>query len=176
MLYALYFVLVVVIGRTGRTEYSFPATVAGTIVNIILNLVLVPPLGIVGAGLALVASYLVLLGVMYVFSQRLFPVQYEWGRVAQVAAIAIGITLAGELLLPTEGIAAWLTRGAALAMYPLLLWVTRFPRPDEREEIKKLLRPGALAERLRAVRAKPAAAGAGVPESFDQEIRDEDRL
>ena len=176
MLYALYFVLVVVIGRTGRTEYSFPATVAGTIVNIILNLVLVPPLGIVGAGLALVASYLVLLGVMYVFSQRLFPVSYEWGRVSQVAAIAIAVTLAGELLLPTEGIAAWLTRGAALAAYPLLLWVTRFPRPDEREAIKELMRPGALAERLRAARAAPASATSAVPEAFEQEIRDEDRL
>jgi O-antigen/teichoic acid export membrane protein len=176
MLYALYFVLVVVIGRTGRTEYSFPATVAGTIVNIILNLVLVPPLGIVGAGLALVASYLVLLGVMYVFSQRLFPVSYEWGRVSQVAAVAIAVTLAGELLLPTEGIAAWLTRGAALAAYPLLLWVTRFPRPDEREAIKELMRPGALAERLRAARAAPASATSAVPEAFEQEIRDEDRL
>jgi hypothetical protein len=34
----------------------------------------VPSLDIVGAGLALVASYLVVLVVMYVFTQRLFPV------------------------------------------------------------------------------------------------------
>ena len=50
-LYALYLVLVVILGRTGRTEFSLPATVAGTAVgNVVLNLILIPPLGFVGAG------------------------------------------------------------------------------------------------------------------------------
>ncbi|MDP9227616.1 MAG: oligosaccharide flippase family protein, partial [Actinomycetota bacterium] len=64
MLYALYLVLVVVLGRTGRTEFNFPATVAGTLVNIGLNLWLIPELGIVGAGVSLVASYAVILVLM----------------------------------------------------------------------------------------------------------------
>ena len=75
-------VLVVILGRTGRTEFNFPATIAALVANVALNLLLVPPLGIVGAGLALVASYLVVLALMYVFTQRLFPVPYEWGRLA----------------------------------------------------------------------------------------------
>src|ERR1043166_461727 len=49
-LYALYMVLVVILGRTGRTGFNFPATIAATIVNVVLNLILVPSLGIVGAG------------------------------------------------------------------------------------------------------------------------------
>ncbi len=83
MLYALYLVLVVVLGRTGRTEFNFPATAAGTGVNIGLNLVLIPELGIVGAGVSLVASYSVVLVLMYVFTQRLFRVPYEWLRLGQ---------------------------------------------------------------------------------------------
>ena len=97
-------VLVVILGRTGRTEFNFPATIAALVVNVALNLVLVPPLGIVGAGLALVASYLVVVALMYVFTQRLFPVPYEWGRLARVvlvsAALVVGL---GELLMPTDG-------------------------------------------------------------------------
>ena len=85
-LYALYMVLVVILGRTGRTEFNFPATIAALVVNVALNLMLVPPLGIVGAGLALVASYLVVLALMYGFTQRLFPVPYEWGRLARIVA------------------------------------------------------------------------------------------
>ena len=81
-LYALYMVLVVILGRTGRTEFNFPATIAALVANVALNLLLVPSLGIVGAGLALVASYVVVLALMYVFTQRLFPVPYEWGRLA----------------------------------------------------------------------------------------------
>ena len=159
MLYALYFVLVVIIGRTGRTEFSLPATLAGTVVNIGLNLILVPPLGIVGAGVALVASYLVLLAVMYVFSQRLFPVPYEWRRILQVVAIAVLVTLPAELLLPKDGILAWVTRAAAWLCFPLLLWVTRFPDDSERAAIRGFMHPGAL------VRA--AADGERRPERAD---------
>ncbi len=81
-LYALYLVMVVILGRTGRTERSFPATLAGTVANVALNLILIPPLGIVGAAIALVGSYLVVVVLMYVLTRRLFPVPYEWGRLA----------------------------------------------------------------------------------------------
>ena len=39
-LYALYLALVVILGRTGRTEFNFPATAVATVANIVLNLVL----------------------------------------------------------------------------------------------------------------------------------------
>ncbi|MFN2611871.1 MAG: lipopolysaccharide biosynthesis protein [Solirubrobacterales bacterium] len=181
MLYALYFVMVVIIGRTNRTELSFPATVAGTAANIGLNLALVPPLGIVGAGLALVASYLVILAVMYVLTQRLFPVPYQWRRIGQVALIAAAVTVPGEMLLPDEGLGGLVMRGLVWLAFPLLLWVTRFPSLGERVALARNLRPSMLRERLRSLRASPIPAGAGagggaVPEALEVEIRDEDRL
>ena len=90
-LYALYMVLVVILGRTGRTEFNFPATAAALVANVALNLALVPSLGIVGAGIALVASYLVVLALMYAFTQRLFPVPYEWGRLARVVGVSASL-------------------------------------------------------------------------------------
>src|SRR5215211_4634352 len=65
-LYALYLGMVVILGRTGRTEFSFPATIGAVVSNVILNLLLVPSQGIVGAGLALVGSYVIVLALMYV--------------------------------------------------------------------------------------------------------------
>ncbi len=120
-LYALYMVLVVILGRTGRTEFNFPATIAALIANVALNLLLVPPLGIVGAGLALVASYLVVLALMYGFTQRLFPVPYEWGRLARVVFVSGALVGAGELLMPTSGIVGLLGRIVLWALYPLVL-------------------------------------------------------
>lgn len=176
MLYALYFVLIVVIGRTGRTELTFPATGAGMTANVALNLVLVPPLGIVGAGVSLVAAYVIVIAVMYLVGQRVFPVPYEWGRLAQVAVLAIAITLAGELLMPTEGAAGLLGRAAIWLGFPLLLWATRFPHPDERAAIAGSLGPAAIAARLRSLRAAPQSAVGSVPEAVEAEMRDEDRL
>src|SRR5262249_22213732 len=102
-LYALYMVMVVVLGRTGRTEFNFPAAIGALVSNVALNLLLVPPLGIVGAGLALVASYLVVVALMYWFTERLFPVPYEWGRLARVLFAAAALVGLGEVVMPTAG-------------------------------------------------------------------------
>jgi O-antigen/teichoic acid export membrane protein len=187
-LYALYLVLVVILGRTGRTEYNFPATAVATGANIVLNLALVPPLGIVGAGLALVASYLVVLALMYVFTQRLFWVPYEWGRLALVVAVAAALVAGGELLTPSDGAVGLLSRIALWLAYPLALWGAGFPTAEERAAIGRLLDPRTLGERLRALREAPAepeakegpgrAGGRGpqlTPEVYVAEARDEDR-
>src|SRR3954452_6811509 len=120
-LYALYLVLVVILGRTGRTEFNLPAAIAALVANVILNLLLVPPLGIVGAGLALVASYVVVLGLMYVFTQRLFPVPYEWSRLVRVVLASAALVGLGELVMPASGAAGLAGRLLLWAAYPALL-------------------------------------------------------
>ncbi len=182
-LYSLYLVLVVVLGRTGRTEFNLPATIAGTAVNVVLNLVLIGPLGIVGAGLALVASYAVVLALMYALTQRLFPVAYEWGRLALLVAVTAAVVAAGELLLPTGGLEGWASRLALWLALPALLWVSGFPSAAERRAARALLRPAALRARLRELAARTAAgeperhAGDGyAPEVYEAVRRDEDRL
>jgi O-antigen/teichoic acid export membrane protein len=177
-LYALYLVQVIILGRTGRTELSFPATVAGTALNLALNLALVPPLGIVGAGIALVASYLLIGVITYVLTQRLFAVPYEWGRLALVAGLAAVLSAGGALLLPSSGVAGFLGRAALWAAYPVLLTALGFLTPAERSELRALLRPRAVAARLRGIRTEPAATEPAAPrfesEVYEAAIRDED--
>jgi len=167
-------VLVVILGRTGRTEFNFPATLAALAANIALNLALVPPLGIVGAGIALVASYLVVLVLMYGFTQRLFPVPYEWGRLARVVTVSTGIVVLGELLLPTEGFLGFLTRTALWLIYPLALLATGFFTPGERRWLAALRSPGVLAAQLRSLRPAGAGVDGSVSETFEVEQMDED--
>jgi O-antigen/teichoic acid export membrane protein len=185
MLYALYLVLVVVLGRTGRTEFNFPATGAGTVVNIGLNLILIPAFGIVGAGLSLVASYAVVLVLMYVFTQRLFHVPYEWGRLAQIAGVAAVLVVAGELLLPTEGAAGLAGRVVLWLLYPAVLYASGFLSDHERRAARDSLRPSRIALLLRRQPAAPPHAGAVADEkpsrgprlnreALEAEQRDED--
>jgi O-antigen/teichoic acid export membrane protein len=173
-LYALYMVLVVILGRTGRTEFNFPATAAALAANIALNLALVPPLGIVGAGIALVASYLVVLGLMYGFTQRLFPVPYEWARLARVVAVSTGLVVLGELVLPTEGFLGLLARTALWLTYPLALLAIGFFTSGERRWLAQLRQPGALTAQLRSLRPAPAGVDGSVPETYEAEQMDED--
>jgi O-antigen/teichoic acid export membrane protein len=175
-LYALYMVLVVILGRTGRTGFNFPATAAATVANVALNLALVPSLGIVGAGLALVASYVVVLALMYAFTQRLFPVPYEWGRLVRILLISAGLVGLGEAFLPTSGFAGLTGRTALWAAFPLLLWASGFLRPGERAALALLRRPGEVLARLQRLREAPATSGAAIPEFYEAEAADEDTL
>jgi O-antigen/teichoic acid export membrane protein len=170
-LYALYLVLVVILGRTGRTEFNFPATLAALVTNVALNLILVPPLGIVGAALALVASYVVVLALMYGFTQRLFPVPYQWGRLGRVVLTSAVLVGAGELLMPTAGFAGLLGRAACFAAYPLALFASGFFTPGERVWLARLRHPAELAAELRAL---PSAVDGRVPETYEAEQMDED--
>ena len=173
-LYALYMVLVVILGRTGRTEFNFPATAAALVTNLALNLALIPPLGIVGAGLALVASYLVVLALMYGFTQRLFPVPYEWGRLARIVLVSAVLVAAGELLLPTAGFGGLVARTALWLAYPPALLAVGFFTSGERSWLARMRYPDELAAELRALR--PAAAGVDglVSETYEAEQMDED--
>jgi O-antigen/teichoic acid export membrane protein len=173
-LYALYMVLVVILGRTGRTEFNFPATIAALIANLALNLALVPSLGIVGAGLALVASYVVVVALMYVFTQRLFPVPYEWSRLARVLLVSAALVGLGELLLPTEGFAGLLARVVLWLAFPAVLLASGFFTSEERSWLARLRHPGELIERLRALRHEPAVVDGRVPEVYEAERMDED--
>ncbi len=169
-LYALYLVLVVILGRTGRTEFNLPAALGALVVNVVLNLLLVPRLEIVGAALALVASYLVVLGLMYAFTQRLFPVPYEWGRILRVVLTVAAIVGGAEILVPIDGAEGFLTRSALLAAYPLALWATGFFSEEERRWLGYLRHPRAL---LASLQAEPAVDGR-VPEVYEVERMDED--
>ena len=172
-LYALYLVLVVILGRTGRTEFNLPAAIGALVANVALNLVLVPPLGIVGAGLALVASYLVVLGLMYAFTQRLFPVPYEWGRLLRVVFTVAALVGIAELVVPTEGAGGLLLRVALFAAYPLVLLATGFFSAEERRWLSYLRQPRELLSRLRTAQAEPAVEGR-VPEVYEAARMDED--
>ena len=142
-LYALYMVQLV-LGRTGRTEFNFPATIAALAFNVGLNLLLVPALDIVGAGIALVVSYLVVVALMYRFTQRLFPVPYEWARLSRLLAVSVALVAIGELLLPTAGAPGLAGRIVVWLAYPVTLLAAGFFTDEERRWLRRLRHPAGL--------------------------------
>lgn len=178
-LYGVYLAQLVILGRTGRTERNLPATAAGLAVNVALNLLLVPAYGIAGAGVALVLSYLIVIALMYAFTQGLFPIPWQWGRLAVIVVSAAALIAAGDLLLPTEGALGLLSRAALVALYPLILWWGGAIAPDERAAVREALATGELRERLRRMRGTaPGERGnedARAAEFIDAETRDQDR-
>jgi O-antigen/teichoic acid export membrane protein len=124
-LYGLVLVLVTVAGRAKVTTRNFPATAAGLVVNVVLLVALVGPLGIAGAGIALCGAYVVIVAVLHVLTRRLFVVPFEWGRLTRAILVLATLGLAGELLLPTHGAVGLVTRFAVLCLAPPALLAVR---------------------------------------------------
>jgi O-antigen/teichoic acid export membrane protein len=137
-MYGLFLVLVTIGGRAGVTTRTFPAAVAGVIVNVIVLVALVGPLGIAGAGIALVAAYAVMLVVLHLLTRGLFAVPFQWRRLAHAVVLLAGVAVAGELLLPDSGAAGFALRAGAAALIPLLFAATRFVAPEELAALRRL--------------------------------------
>ncbi|MGH2876873.1 MAG: lipopolysaccharide biosynthesis protein, partial [Solirubrobacteraceae bacterium] len=149
-LYGLWVVFLVVAGRAKVTTRNFPASLAGLAANVVLLLVLVPSLGLAGAGLALCGAYVVMLIVMHLLTRRVFAVAFEWRRLAQLAVVEGGLAAAGDLALPAAGVVGLLARLCVTAAIPVVLLATGFAHRAE------LAQAQALLARARALRSRPA--------------------
>jgi O-antigen/teichoic acid export membrane protein len=145
-LYGLYLVFVAIAGRARVTSRNFGAGAAGLVVNVALLIALVPHsgagLGIAGAGIALCGAYVAMLIAMYLLTRSLFRVGFEWRRLAHLTAIFAGVAVAGDLLLPTHGLAGLLLRAVWLVLVPAALALTRFFHPHELAGARALVAEG----------------------------------
>jgi O-antigen/teichoic acid export membrane protein len=135
-MYGLWVVFLVIAGRAKVTTRTFPAAFAGLAANVILLVVLVPPLGIAGAGIALCGAYAVMLMVMHLLTRHAFAVGFEWRRLLQLALVMGAVAAVGDLLLPTRGAVGFLSRAAAFLAIPLVLRVTGFADPRELDQLR----------------------------------------
>jgi O-antigen/teichoic acid export membrane protein len=137
--YGIYLLTSIGLNITARTGYYPVTTGIGAVLNIGLNFALVPRFGIIGAAWANGAAYAVQAGLAYRFSQRFYPVRYEYGRLSRaVAAALIGYLAATQLpaMSPAAGILA--RGGTVVAIMAALLWVTRFFNADEIRALNSL--------------------------------------
>ena len=132
--YAGYSVLAIGIGRARQTQFNWIVTGAAALVNVALNLILIPPLGMMGAAIATIVAYIALFVGMWLRSRRVFPVPYQWRRVLLVAGAAGGLTgLAWALDVPLAAAVG------LVAIYPLVLGVLGFYLPAERARMRRLV-------------------------------------
>ncbi|MGB0873535.1 MAG: lipopolysaccharide biosynthesis protein [Solirubrobacterales bacterium] len=146
VLYGAYLVLVSAVARMGKTGSLFPVAAAGLVANVALGLLLIPSQGIVGAALALIGAYIVLLALMYIRARQTLGLVIEWRRVAQIVSTAFVVSYAGEHLLPTDGLEGLALRSVWWLLYPLLLLLSGF---FSRAELTQLRNARELLKRAR---------------------------
>ena len=122
--YGAYVVVAIGVGRARRTKFNWVVTGAGAAVNVALNLILIPTYGMMGAAIATVAAYTTMAVGMAWWSQRIYPVPYQWRRVATATLGAVALAILGKLL--DVGLLAAI---ALTLVYPLVLLALGFASP-----------------------------------------------
>jgi O-antigen/teichoic acid export membrane protein len=129
-----YIVIAIGVGRIRRTQFNWVVTGAAAVVNVALNLTLIPPYGMMGAAIATVAAYVTMAAGMAWWSQRVYPVPYQWRRVATAALCAVALAAGGKAL--HVGLPAAV---ALCALYPLALALLGFTSREERRLLGRLV-------------------------------------
>lgn len=142
-LWGLTWVFTTIAGRHHETGRTLPAALLGLVVNVAALALLVPSLEATGAAIALVAAYVVALGVAHLRTRRLMHVPFDWARMAAavllLAAVAVGI----DAVAAPDGVAGIALRLAGCAVVPPLLVLVGAVRPSEVRVVRR-----AVASRL----------------------------
>jgi len=123
-------------------------TLIGAVLNIDLNLILIPQYGMAGAAWATLISFVITLGIDYAYNRSLFRIEYEWARLIKICAVVAVVFSAGYLYeISNLYLSIAFKLGIIVVLYPLGLLLLRFFDEPETARIKKTL--GAVAGHLR---------------------------
>ncbi|MFQ5648936.1 MAG: oligosaccharide flippase family protein [bacterium] len=134
--YGMYVNFIVGIYLEEKTHYLPLITFAGAAVNIATNIILIPRIGMMGAGWARLSGHLVMCVMLYLFAQRFYTIRYEFDRLLKLAVVVgvafyVGTTFQG----------AWqgLVKLSLLALLPVVLYLSGFFDRRELNALKSLL-------------------------------------
>jgi O-antigen/teichoic acid export membrane protein len=91
ILFGLYTNLNVAAYFGNKVKYLIISSAAGCISNVIFNLILIPKYSFLGAAASTLLSYALMFIILYLYSQRLYHIQYDWNRIVTVIVLTISL-------------------------------------------------------------------------------------
>jgi O-antigen/teichoic acid export membrane protein len=114
-----------------RMHWFSVIVVIGAVVNLLLNFLLIPRLGMQGAAWSTVISFLALSGMMFVVSQRHLHVKYETWRITQLLLVEGAVLLFNTIVVKHGSASRIGLKLLALLILPLLLGLVKFFTAEE---------------------------------------------
>ena len=118
VLFGLYYIFMTGANVKRKTWLTAVFTTISALVNISLNLILIPLYGSMGAAVSTLLAYIVLVLVAYVINQRIYPIPFETGIFISALLLGIALYSGSGFLAQTQGtFGAWSLSLTALALY-----------------------------------------------------------
>ena len=99
MLYGIVFNLSIWFKLSDKTYYGTIIAIIGSIVTLICFFTLIPKIGYMGAAIAHLACYVVMMLVSYFWGQRVLPIPYQIGRITIYCIIAFALFIVSNMII-----------------------------------------------------------------------------
>ena len=113
-----------------KTKYFPIITGVGAIVNVAINFAVIPTMGMMGAAYATLASYFIMMSMIFVMVQKVYYIKYEFGKVSTTIILLL---ICGVIYynLYYSGYLNLYTKTIILISYPTALFIFRVLRVSE---------------------------------------------
>ena len=125
--------VLMVTGMAIRKRTAPMAWIVGlaALVNIGLNILLIPRFGMPAAAATTCLSNVIMVAGGWFYSQRVYPIPYDWRRIGRVIVVGVGVVAPTVLLTPGAGILGLVSvAGATLTFVALLIKIHAITSTD----------------------------------------------
>ena len=133
-----------------KTGIISAVVVVSGILNIGLNILLIPRFDVMGAASATIVTNLIYWFACYYFSQRIWYVPYEIRKVAILFITGVALSFSGLLLSDISIIPRLILKFVILGSFPFILYLFSFYEPAEIQAIRGFVSKWSDLKRLRA--------------------------
>jgi O-antigen/teichoic acid export membrane protein len=111
----------------------------GAMINVALNFVLIPKIGMIGAALATLISYSVVIVIDYFYNRRLLKINYEWKRILKIFLVIGVVFLFGYFYNIDDTYISIIFKSGIIISYPFILIFFGFYTKEEIIRIKQFV-------------------------------------
>jgi len=111
--------------------------VVAAVINILLNIILIPKWNITGAALATVLTQVIFLCMNYIKSQKEYYIPFEQGKLALLLILGSIISFSGLLMTELNLVLRLTLKLLCLVSFPFILYLFDFYEPVEIQTIRK---------------------------------------
>lgn len=123
-----------------KTKFMPIVSFAGAFVNVTVNYLLIPRIGILGAAWATFFAYFTMAVIIYFVVQKVYPIKYEWNRLVKIT-IATSVIYGLYVVLPMSDwrtIMQLLCKAGLLGLFAGMMYAMKFFDGNELSAIKKM--------------------------------------
>ncbi len=129
MLYGIVFNLSIWFKLSDKTYYGTIIAVIGSVATLICFFTLIPKIGYMGAAIAHLACYIIMMLISYFWGQRVFPIPYQIGRISIYCILAFALFIVSNMIIDFNIIAKLAINTFMLISYIAIVFVLERKNP-----------------------------------------------